>query len=114
VTNESIDTKIQENIGGRVCFRVNTLQGSNTVLGNKKAFELPEVKGRAIWASGNDFTEIQTPFISEGVIDRELKLIKAEFADGKRKCLQPLLSASENVQKEEKAGKFFEEKKPRA
>ena len=50
VTNESIDTKIQENVGGRICFRVNTLQGSNTVLGNKKAYELPEVKGRAIWA----------------------------------------------------------------
>ena len=111
VTNESIDTKIQENVGGRICFRVNTLQGSNTVLGNKKAYELPDVKGRAIWASGNDFTEVQTPFVSEAVINSELKRIKEEFALGKRKSFQALLSASEMARKEKAAGKFFSEKK---
>lgn len=111
VTNESIDTKIQENVGGRICFRVNSLQGSNTVLGNKKAYELPEVKGRAIWACGNDFTEVQTPFVSEALIASELKVVQEEFASGKRKCLQPLLSPSEKVQKEKSAGEFFTEKK---
>ena len=95
VTNESIDTKIQENVGGRICFRVNTLQGSNTVLGNKRAYELPDVKGRAIWASGNDFTEVQTPFVSEKLIRDEISLIKTEFGNGRRKCLQEML-ASEN------------------
>jgi hypothetical protein len=92
VTNESIDTKIQENVGGRICFRVNTLQGSNTVLGNKKAFELPEVKGRAIWASGNGFTEVQTPFVSEKLIAEEISAIKADFDAQKRKCLQAMVS----------------------
>lgn len=111
VTNESIDTKIQENVGGRICFRVNTLQGSNTVLGNKKAYELPDVKGRAIWASGNEFTEVQTPFVSEPVINAELKKIKDEFKNGSRKCLQTLLSAAELAKKQEAAGKFFAEKK---
>lgn len=111
VTNESIDTKIQENVGGRVCFRVNTLQGSNTVLGNKRAYELPDVKGRAIWASGNDFTEVQTPFVSEAVINNELKKIKEDFVSGKRRCLQTLLSAVEIARKEKAAGKFFSEKK---
>ena len=110
VTNESIDTKIQENVGGRVCFRVNTLQGSNTVLGNKKAYELPEIKGRAIWASGNGFTEVQTPFISEPLIESEIKQIKSEFASGKRKCLQGILSGSKSVQKEKEVGEFFPEK----
>ena len=92
VTNESIDTKIQENVGGRICFRVNTLQGSNTVLGNKKAFELPEVKGRAIWASGNDFTEVQAPFVSENVIAEEISKIKSDFESAKRKCLQAMVT----------------------
>ena len=92
VTNESIDTKIQENVGGRVCFRVNTLQGSSTVLGNKKAFELPDVKGRAIWASGNDFTEVQTPFVSEKLIAEEIAQIKIDFDSGKRHCLQGMVS----------------------
>lgn len=92
VTNESIDTKIQENIGGRVCFRVNTLQGSSTVLGNKMAYELPDIKGRAIWAAGNDFTKVQTPFISETVIEEEIEQIMSDFSSGKRKCNQAMLT----------------------
>jgi S-DNA-T family DNA segregation ATPase FtsK/SpoIIIE len=110
VTNESIDTKIQENVGGRVCFRVNTLQGSNTVLGNKKAYELPETKGRAIWASGNEFTEVQTPFVSDSLIKNELELIKLGFAEGKRKCLQGLLGTQETVQREKEVVQFFPER----
>jgi hypothetical protein len=91
VTTKTIDTDVQENIGGRICFRVGTLQGSNVVLGNKKAFELPDIKGRAIWARGNDFTEVQTPFVSEKFIGQQISAIKGDFESGKRKCLQPLL-----------------------
>lgn len=92
VTNDTIDTKIQENVGGRICFRVGSLQGSNTVIGNKKANELPDLKGRAIWAYGNTFTEVQTPFISDQSIDDEISIIIEDFATQKRKCLQPLIS----------------------
>jgi hypothetical protein len=91
VTTETIDTKIQENIGGRMCFRVNTLQGSLTVLGNKMAYELPDKPGRAIWASGNDFTEVQAPMISEAEIDRECALLAYEYQTGKRKILGEML-----------------------
>ena len=91
VTTKTIDTDVQENIGGRICFRVGTLQGSNVVLGNKKAFELPDIKGRAIWGRGNDFTEVQTPFVSEKFIGQQISAIKGDFESGKRKCLQPLL-----------------------
>lgn len=111
VTTESIDTKVQENIGGRICFRVNTLQGSNTVLGNKKAYELPDIKGRAIWACGNDFLEVQTPFVSEGVVEREIEKIRNEFLDGKRSCFQALLSSSDLTLKEKAAEELFDEKK---
>ena len=69
INKDTMDPKVQENIGGRVCFRTNTLENSIRAIGNKKAFELPDIKGRAIWATGNTFTEIQAPFIS----DEELK-----------------------------------------
>ncbi len=75
-----------------ICFRVGTLQGSNTVLGNKMAYELPAIKGRAIWNCGNDFIEVQTPFLSETAIEREIDNIQEEFNSGKRRCLQSLVS----------------------
>lgn len=88
VTTETIDTKIQENMGGRICFRANTLQGSLTVLGNKMAYELPDIKGRAVWGNGTTFVEIQTPFISDKVLIDEIKELCAEFRDGKRKSFK--------------------------
>jgi S-DNA-T family DNA segregation ATPase FtsK/SpoIIIE len=91
VTKETIDTKIQENIGGRMCFRMNTLQGSLTVLGNKMGFELPDIPGRAIWSSGNKFLEVQAPFMSDEEIVRECELIKFDFESGKRKNFQDML-----------------------
>lgn len=95
VTTKTIETDVQENIGGRICFRVGTLQGSNTVLGNKMAYELPDIKGRAIWNSGNDFTEVQTPFLSESMIEQEISAFKEEFSSGKRKCLQVMVTDKE-------------------
>ena len=79
VTKETIDTKVQENIGGRMCFRMNTLQGSMTVLGNKAAHELPDIKGRGIWARGADFTEVQTPFLSEEALAEGLNGLEISF-----------------------------------
>lgn len=92
VTTKTIETDVQENIGGRICFRVGTLQGSNTVLGNKRAYELPAIKGRAIWNCGNDFIEVQTPFLSESMIEKEISAFKEEFSSGKRKCLQAMVA----------------------
>lgn len=92
VTTKTIETDVQENIGGRICFRVGTLQGSNTVLGNKMAYELPNIKGRAVWNCGNDFIEVQTPFLSEATIEKEISDIQADYSSGKRKCLQAMVS----------------------
>lgn len=92
VTTKTIETDVQENIGGRICFRVGTLQGSNTVLGNKMAYELPNIKGRAIWNTGNDFIEVQTPFLSESMIEKEISAFKEEFSSGARKCLQTMVT----------------------
>lgn len=101
VTTETIDTKIQENMGGRICFRANTLQGSMTVLGNKMAFELPDVKGRAIWGNGTTFVELQTPFISDKVLKDEIKQLTAEFKEGKRKTFNSPYTAQAIVEEDE-------------
>jgi len=65
VTKETIDTSIQDNIAGKVCFKMSGNQASILVLGNKKAEELPQIKGRAIWHYGQDFIEFQGPYIDE-------------------------------------------------
>lgn len=84
VLKETIDTKIQENIGGRMIFRMNTLQGSMTVLGNKMALELPDIPGRAIWSNGNRFIEVQAPFLSDDDLKRSLRDIKEQFDENER------------------------------
>ncbi len=59
------------------------------------AYELPAVKGRAIWNSGNDFIEVQTPFLSEAMIEKEIATFKGEFSSGTRKCLQKMVTDKE-------------------
>ncbi|MGE4107378.1 MAG: FtsK/SpoIIIE domain-containing protein [Bacteriovoracia bacterium] len=85
VLKETIDTKIQENIGGRMVFRMNTLQGSLSVLGNKMALDLPDTAGRAIWTSGSRFTEVQAPYLSEENLKKYLKQMASDFEEGERK-----------------------------
>lgn len=65
VTKETIDTSIQDNISGKVCFRMSGHQASILVLGNKKAEGLPRNPGRAIWHFGQDYIEFQAPYIDE-------------------------------------------------
>lgn len=101
VLKETIDTKIQENIGGRMIFRMNTLQGSMTVLGNKMALELPDVPGRAIWSSGNKFIEVQAPLLSDEELKKYLKEISEDFEEEGRKnfgkMLCPVMKESEVI-----------------
>ena len=78
-----------------MCFRMNTLQGSMTVLGNKLALNLPDVKGRGIWASGNKFIEVQAPFLSEDELESELSLIAKDFKDEEKTFHGPMVSLQE-------------------
>ena len=73
ITKETIDTSIQENITGRMCFRMNTLQGSMIVLGNKLAMDLSDIPGRAIWQCGSDQIEVQAPLLRNKDIAGALK-----------------------------------------
>ena len=91
VSKEIIATSIQENISARMCFKMNTLQGSLIVLGNKEAAELPDTKGRGIWSLGNKQIVVQAPYISDiDIVDR-CSRIKAEFAKEMRKLYNPMI-----------------------
>lgn len=69
VDQNSIDTQIQENLEGRLSFRMNTIENSVRVLQNNMSYYLPSIPGRAIWKKGANYTEVQCPFLS----DDELK-----------------------------------------
>jgi hypothetical protein len=94
---ESIDTKTLENLPGRLSFKMSTHAGSNSMLGNSKAYSLPDIKGRAIWKDGNKFLEVQTPFLTDEELDQEIAEIKTRFEAGEIKNLQPALALEEEV-----------------
>ena len=70
IDRHSIDTRIQENIEGRIALRMNTMENSVRVLQNSMAYHLPSIPGRAIWKAGATYTEVQGPFLG----DEELRL----------------------------------------
>jgi S-DNA-T family DNA segregation ATPase FtsK/SpoIIIE len=69
VNKESINTIIQENISARLCFKMNTLQGSLQMLGSKDALDLPSTPGRAIWQHGLTQTTVQVPYLEKSDIE---------------------------------------------
>ena len=90
-SKESIDTEVQENIDVRICFKVNTLEGSIRMLGNKNGLDLPAIPGRGIWKWGGEEGEIQTPFITKKDIEGLKTREKALFNSGEKKLKQPLI-----------------------
>ena len=72
VSKETVDTKVQENMSGKVCFRMNTIQGSVAILGSKVAHDLPQHPGRGFWNLGNEMIEIQAPYLSDKELEEEV------------------------------------------
>jgi DNA segregation ATPase FtsK/SpoIIIE-like protein len=79
VVKETIDTRVQTNINAKMCFRVNTIASSMTVLNNKKAADLPDVKGRGIWSVGSNDLVVQVPYLDSDEIGEELMGLTAKF-----------------------------------
>ncbi len=100
---DSIDTKTLENLPGRMSFKMSTHAGSNSMLGNAKAYSLPDIKGRAIWKGGNKFIELQTVYISDEEIKSEIEILKEAFKNEKRKTLQPILPIPSDQVEDDKA-----------
>ena len=88
---ESIDTKTLENLPARMSFKMSTHAGSNSMLGNAKAYALPDIKGRGIWKDGNKFIEVQTPFISDEELEQEIAELKGRKEGDGFKNFQTML-----------------------
>ena len=98
VTKETINTHIQENLEGRMCFEVNSIQGSTVLLGNASAKDLPHIPGRGIWKVGSKMVEVQTPYIDEEEIKTRCQIIRDDFEGGKRALHQPMLSTKKVIE----------------
>lgn len=105
VVKETIDTNVQTNINARVMFRVNTIASSMIVLGNKKAAELPEVPGRAIWSVGSQDTVVQVPLLTKDEMSEELGILTDKFNGDVKPFFGPMISIDN---KQHKPGKGFD------
>ena len=75
VSKTIIDTSLQENMGGRLAFRMATLANSAQVLGSKDAREIPAIEGRARYQFGTKSLDIQAPFLTDEQLKYKLKAI---------------------------------------
>jgi S-DNA-T family DNA segregation ATPase FtsK/SpoIIIE len=91
VVKETIDTRVQTNINAKMCFRVNTIASSMTVLNNKRASELPDVKGRGIWSVGSKDLVVQVPYLNNEEIIEELTGLTAKFNSEESPLKQKML-----------------------
>jgi len=86
---KALDPQVKANLGAIMSFALPNIASSMTVLGNKKAAELPEVKGRALWKIGRRFVEVQTPFLDDdialGLLKDKIKPeVKVEASEAER------------------------------
>jgi archaellum biogenesis ATPase FlaH len=94
VSKDTVETTIQENISARMCFRMNTLNGSLAVLGNKDAMDLPAIPGRGIWQNGSKQVQVQAPSITSDEIRNFCKKLEDDFDRGLRMNYGELVGAS--------------------
>ncbi|HDR4862329.1 TPA: cell division protein FtsK [Bacillus cereus] len=71
-TNSAMPSQLRQNIGARVCFRLQTEAGSRAVLDEGGAEGLPNIKGRAIYQT-NEKKVLQTIYIDNKQIDNIIK-----------------------------------------
>lgn len=81
-TSDSIPTSIRDNVGPRICFRVNTLQAETAVLGETpsaledpaRATQIPETQpGRAVIAQGPRRLHVRVAYLPETTAAQNIK-----------------------------------------
>ncbi len=95
VNKESINTIIQENVSARMCFKMNTLQGSLQVLGHKGATELSNNPGRGIWQLGNEEYEVQVAYLTGDDVKYISGMVAYDFETGQKKLHQSMIGKTE-------------------
>lgn len=92
VIKETIDTRVQTNINARMVFRVPTPAASMTVLGNKQAFDLPDIEGRGIWSVGNRYLLVQAPRLDNQEVARKVNDLANKFNGENSPLFQKMLN----------------------
>lgn len=67
---KSLDARVKSNLAGTVCFPMSNVASSVTAINTRRAFDLPNIKGRAIWKCGYDCFEIQTGYLEPKECDK--------------------------------------------
>lgn len=60
----AVDGQIKANLPGVLAFQMPNHASSMTILDNTRASHLPKIPGRAIWKTGLEMVELQTPFMA--------------------------------------------------
>jgi len=71
--SRALDTQVKANLPGVICYQLPNDASSIVVLGNGRATDITNNKGRAIFKRGPDFVEIQTPILYAEEINALLK-----------------------------------------
>lgn len=95
---DALDTRALENLTGRVCFKMASSKGSELALGNGMASKLPDVKGRCIWRKGNNFVEVQAPYISDKQVFEECNFLAKEFSKIENGNYQEMLDFNKDTE----------------
>ncbi len=94
VVKETIDTRVQTNIHARMCFRMHNIADSMTVLGNRKAEQLPEIPGRGIWSVGSKDIVVQVPKLDNDGVISEVNALTSKFNGESSPLFQRMLDVS--------------------
>lgn len=98
ISQDAIDTRVQNNLAGRMCFRVNTLHSSLAAVDSDEALKLPDIPGRGIWKKGVQSTVVQVPNISEDDLDQRIDRIARDFQRGVKMCFDtPKLLGAKDI-----------------
>jgi hypothetical protein len=97
-TSSSIDTSTLDNLEGRLCFRTQSVSGSNAILGNKSGTEIPDVPGRAIGRKGTKTEMIQVPFMTDQELSEKCEVLARERGAVKVEALSSQTSLTEHQQ----------------
>jgi hypothetical protein len=95
--SRAIDPQIKANLPGVLCFQMVNDASSISVLGTGRATDLPSIPGRAIWKTGKDTIEVQTPFLDAENVEGLLKKFRTEPEKPPANLLSPI-SADSNTE----------------
>lgn len=79
---KTIDSQVKANLPGALCFQMPNDASSITVIGNGRASDLPPIPGRAIWKSGSEQIEVQTPNLSVKIVQNIFEKDEMEESQG--------------------------------